>query len=174
MPAIATLYRHYVDHTMATWAHAGEYTRPADLCAKWSACVARGLPWLVAVADAPSTAVELAVDAEAHWHGEGARLPLPHGCCIGEQRLVGYAYVTEFRPRAGWRTTVEDRWVGAEEGQRGLRCEREGARVLAYVCHSHALAGAHAARAARCHCVHLGVTRDHLSTHARPASVWIV
>lgn len=111
--AVATLYRHFVDHGVSTWAAPGEFAAPAALRERWAAGSARGLPWFVVVADdatpAPTYAVPPSVHAPAAV-GEPytPQAPLPDGAVIGPTRLVGYCYVSDFRPRWGWRTTVED------------------------------------------------------------------
>lgn len=133
LPAIAALYRHYVDHSVATWAAPGEHVSPAAFAARWRAAAVRGLPWLALVAaadDVPTTAVPGDIHDEPPGPGAAAYAPqpaLPARCALGATRLLGYAYVSEFRPRAGWAITVEDSvyltpgWGGLGLGDRLLR-----------------------------------------------------
>lgn len=127
LPAIATLYRHYVDHTAATWAAPGEFVTPAAFRERWKAGSSRGLPWLVLVVEggdgdagggdddtlggwvAPVPVPEGVHAAPGPHHpGYAPQEPLPPRAVVGPTRLLGYAYVGDFRPRAGWSITVED------------------------------------------------------------------
>lgn len=149
MPAIATLYRHFVDHTVATWAAPGEFASPAALADRWRAGAARKLPWLVLVGPSADAAllqeegvalvdVPADIDAPPGAHAPGY-LPqqlLPPNAMIGPSRLVGYCYVGDFRPRAGWSVTVEDSiylapgWGGAGLGHRLLAALLAECRAL--------------------------------------------
>lgn len=83
--AIAEIYMHYVTNTVATF---GEETVTADeLTHKFHDCQKLNLPWLVAVTRATAAS---------------------GGASAAAETIVGYAYAGLFRPRTGWRFTIED------------------------------------------------------------------
>lgn len=154
IPAVATIYRHYVDHSFSTYAYPGEWMTPASLVDKWKACLARGLPWFVAVVDDAVLAgaetlprVPIPADlpsppgprADARDAAPPlAQLPpaLPPRAVVGPTGLIGYCYVADFRPRAGWSITVEDSiylapgWGGHGLGDALLTATLDACRAL--------------------------------------------
>ncbi|HSZ39938.1 MAG TPA: GNAT family N-acetyltransferase [Trebonia sp.] len=106
---IARIYAHYVTNSVATFEE-----RPWDV-KEWSAKVAGlaglGLPCLVATAGSATVGAAPGTGAAAET----------------ETRVVGYAYVSPWRPKPAYRHTVEDSvflapgWTGRGIGGRLLR-----------------------------------------------------
>lgn len=148
MPAIATLYRHYVDHTVSTFAAPGEFTTPAAMTERWAAGQAKGYPWIVATLEDGDTAshndavaygipADIGASPGAFSPGYVCQPALPPKAVIGPTRLLGYCYVGDFRPRAGWAITVEDSiylapgWSGLGLGSAMLTALIDGCKSLA-------------------------------------------
>jgi L-amino acid N-acyltransferase YncA len=111
LPAITAIYAHAVQHGTGTF----ELEAPTldDMRQRRSLVQARGWPWLVAVRS-------------------GAE---------GAERVLGYAYANDFRPRPAYRFCLEDSIYVAPEAQgQGVghalltellaRCEARGARQM--------------------------------------------
>ena len=144
MSAIATLYRHYVDHTVSTFAAPGEFQPPSSFFTKWKAGRERKFPWLVAVldhTDEDSTETISIPDDIYDPPGPASigyllQIELSPRSVIGATRLIGYCYVGDFRPRAGWAITVEDSiyiapgWQGMGIGDALLSAMIEKCRVM--------------------------------------------
>lgn len=145
--AIATLYRHYVDHTVATWAAPGEFATPSAFLERWKAGSSRGLPWIALVTQDTGCGVSFDIPESVftspgpHCPTYEKQEPLPQRAVIGPTRLIGYCYVGDFRPRAGWSITVEDS-IYLAPGWEGLGLGRRLLTALLGACKELAQAGA--------------------------------
>jgi L-amino acid N-acyltransferase YncA len=81
LKSIQQIYKYYVDETVVTFAESHETPTVADFEAKYNELQVKNFPFIVAVRRDVSTHEEL---------------------------VVGYAYLSPFRPRSGWRFTLED------------------------------------------------------------------
>jgi L-amino acid N-acyltransferase YncA len=142
--AIATIYCHYARHSNATW----EYTAPSveEMTDRLREKLTLGFPAIVAVQAPSSGAIpttESAVDAPTTGAGAIADSSVGnHGDAVpSSETVVGYAWVSPFRARPGYRFTVENTvYVAPGSHRRGIgrllleelieRCKRTGFRNI--------------------------------------------
>jgi L-amino acid N-acyltransferase YncA len=112
LPAIHAIYASYAPDSIVTFA----YVAPSvgEMTAKFLDARDK-FPWLVAVAPSSSTASSTAAAASTDAPGVD-------GAADGAgEAVVGYAYLGAFRPREGWRFTVEDSiYVHKDWKRRGI------------------------------------------------------
>jgi phosphinothricin acetyltransferase len=120
MDAVTAIYAHHVLHGRASFET--EPPGAAEMRRRWNEVVAKGLPYLVAIAAASE----------------------PAAPTDGTDHLLGYAYATAYRPRPAYANTVEDSvYLRPEAAGRGIgrrllsavvaACEASGLRQMVAV-----------------------------------------
>jgi L-amino acid N-acyltransferase YncA len=113
VPTIAEIYDHYVRNTVATFGE--EIVTAAELGAKHADAPRLHLPWIVAVVPSGEAGGPGASSSASTGAGAGAGAGAE---AAPSETVVGYAYASLFRPRSGWRFTVEDSIYTREGWQR--------------------------------------------------------
>ncbi|KAK3900074.1 N-acetyltransferase family protein [Staphylotrichum tortipilum] len=127
IPAITAIYTNAVLHTTASY----DLEPPTEdvMAARLATILADDFPYLVAEDSSPPRALS------------PNSIPGPERNAGSERRVLGYAYATPFRPRPGYRFTVEHSVYVAQDARgRGVgtglmkelvgECRRKGFRVM--------------------------------------------
>ena len=138
VPIIVDIYTSYVKNTVATYAE--ELPVLNDFINKFHDAQKTGLPWFVAVTNqtaSPDIPILSSGSSESVSSSVASTTSVPSSSSY----IVGYAYVSLFRPRSGWRFTVENtiylregyqrQGIGSRLVQQLLsQCEKNGYRQM--------------------------------------------